>query len=273
VSGERARVLGTAALVAAAASACAKVGNEPGGVVSLGFDTSSVAVVVGDTLRDTLGRLLPLRAAAFGATNDTIQPPAVQIAYSIAPTDTGALRLAGDLAIGVRPRATAVRVFASAGGLQSLAKSVDVIRLPRRLTALALADSAGYVNGVQRSAVSVGGAQLRVEADSGTTAVPVRRVVVRFAFERAAPRVADSVALIDERTPTLTLVPRSPLDTADNTGAVGRRALVFLREGATGRDTLVLRATLAYPAAYQGSTAARDTVRILVPVIGRAATP
>ena len=273
MSERRGAVLGGAALVAALASACAKVGSEPGGVVSLGFDTSSVAVVVGDTLRDTLGRLLRLRATAFDATGDTISAPAVQIDYAVAPTDTGVVRLAGELVLGVALRATAARVFASSGGLQSLAKSVDVIRRPQRLARLALADSATYVVRAQRSAVSTGGAQLRVEGDSGTTSAPVRRVVVRFAVERAAARVADSVTLIDERTVTQTFVPRSTLDTTDNAGTAGRRALVYLREGATGRDTVVLRATLAYPAAYPGTTGARDTVRLVVPVIGRSAAP
>ena len=103
--------------------------------------------------------------------------------------------------------------------------------------------------------------------------MPLRRVVVRFDVQRAAPRIADSVALIDERTVTATFVPSSPLDTADASGTVGRRALVYLRTGATGRDTVVLRATLAYPAAYPGTPARRDTVRVAVPVFTRSATP
>jgi hypothetical protein len=240
-------------------------------VVSLGFDTSTVAVVVGDTLRDTLGAPLPLRAAAFNATGDTIREPAVAIEYVVAPSDTTAatpaVRLAGPLVIGVRLSDTPARLFATAGGLQSLPKSVDVVRRPARLLAVATRDSASYL---AASALSAGGGQVRVVADSANPASVVRRVAVRFAVERAATRVADSVVLVDERTPSFTgtapFVPRSPLDTTDSQGLAGRRVLVFVRPGATATDTVVLRATAAYPARFRAPALAADTVRIAVVV-------
>lgn len=270
---ERAAVLGGAAALALLAGACAEVGGGPTTVVSLGFDTSTVAVVVGDTLRDTLGRLLPLRATAFNGAGDTIREPAVTFGFVVAPSDTAdtaaVVRLAGPLVVGVRLRTTPARVFATAGGLQSLPKSVDVIRRPTRLTRTALADSALYSLGAAQSALSAGGAQLAVTADSSGTPVGVRRVAVRFAVERAAPRLADSVVLIDERAPTFgatSFVPRSPLDTTDGTGAAGRRVLLYLKAAAAGADTIVLRATAAYPARFASATLAADTVRIVVPV-------
>jgi hypothetical protein len=274
VSGSRPTVLGSAALVAALAGACAEVGGGPETVVSLGFDTSTVAVVVGDTLRDTVGRVLPLQATPFDATGDTLRATAVAVSYVVAPSDSAdsaaVVRVAGSLLIGLRLRTTPARVFATAGGLQSLPKSVDVIRRPTRLLAGTAADSAVYVPNAGLSALSAGGAQLRVTADSAGTAVGVRRVAVRFAIERAAVRIADSVVLIDERTPTFTppnlFVPRSPLDTSDGTGVAGRRVLVYLRANATGSDTVVLRATAAHPARFGSATLAADTVRITVPI-------
>lgn len=274
MSGERRALVGGAALLAALAGACAEVGGGPNAAVSLGFDTSTVAVVVGDTLRDTTGLVLPLRAFAFDATGDTLRAPAVPVTYLVAPSDSAdgaaVVRVEGALLIGVRLRSTPGRVFATAGGLQSLPKSVDVIRRPTRLVAGAAADSAIYVPNAGQSALSAGGAQLRVTADSAGTAVGVRRVAVRFAIERAAARVADSVVLIDERAPTFTppnlFVPRSPLDTSDASGVAGRRVLIYLRAGATGADTVVLRATAAYPTQFRSASLAADTVRITVPV-------
>ena len=274
MSGSRRTVLGGAALVAAFAGGCAEVGDGPETVVSLGFDTSTVAVVVGDTLRDTVGRVLPLQATPFDATGDTLRAPAVAVSYVVAPSDSAdsaaVVRVAGSLLIGLRLRTTPARVFATAGGLQSLPKSVDVIRRPTRLVAGTAADSAVYVPNAGLSALSAGGAQLRVTADSAGTRVGVRRVAVRFAVERAAARIADSVVLIDERTPTFTppnlFVPRSPLDTSDATGVAGRRVLVYLRAGAAGTDTVVLRATAAHPARFGSGTLAADTVRITVPI-------
>lgn len=273
--GERGAVLAAAALAAAAAAGCAEVGGGPQTVVSLGFDTSAVAVVVGDTLRDTSGRLLPLQATPFNATGDTLRPPAVVVGYVVAPSDSAdtaaAVRVESALLLGVRLRATPARVFATAGGLQSLPKSVDVIRRPTRVVAGTAADSALYVpNAPGRSAISAGAAQVRVTADSAGAPAGVRRVAVRFAVERAAPRLADSVVLIDERAPAFTatapFVPRSPLDTTDGTGAAGRRVLLYLRANAAGADTVVLRATAAHPARFGSGTLAADTVRIVVPV-------
>lgn len=266
-----AAAVAAAALSGALAGGCAEVGGGPATVVSLGFDTSTVAVVVGDTLRDTLGALLPLRAAAFNATGDTIREPAVAIEYVVAPSDTTAaspaVRLAGPLVIGVRLSDTPARLFATAGGLQSLPKSVDVVRRPTRLLAVATRDSATYL---AASALSAGGGQVRVVADPADPASAVRRVAVRFAVERAAVRVADSVIVVDERTPSFTgaapFVPRSPLDTTDAQGLAGRRVLVFVRPGATATDTVVLRATVAYPARFRAPGLAADTVRIAVVV-------
>ena len=115
MSEPRAVVFGTAGAAAALALAlgCAEVSTAPDAVVSLGFDTSAVAIVVGDTLRDTLGRPLRLRATAFNALSDTVR--GADISYVLAPQDTGVVRLVGDLAIGTRLRDTPARVFASAG--------------------------------------------------------------------------------------------------------------------------------------------------------------
>ena len=265
----RAAVVAGTALGAVAAAACAEVEGGPSAVVALGFDTSTAVVVAGDTLRDTLGQLLPLRAVAYGPTGDTIAAPGAPIAYVLAPGDTAdtaaSVRLAGAIVVGLRTRSTPARVFAVAGGLQSLPKSIDVVRRPIRLVAVVPRDSAVYVAGAQ-SVVATAGSQLRVTADPADTAAGVPRVAVRFAVERAAPRIADSVTVVDERTVTPTLTPTSPLDTTDARGIVGRRAFVYLKPGAADVDTVVLRAVAAHPARFRSSTLASDTVRVVVVV-------
>ena len=276
----RAAVLGVAAL-AAAAAACAEIEGGPTTVVSLAFDTSTVAVVVGDTLRDTLGTLLPLRAVAFNATGDTIREPAVAISYVATLGDTvdsaPAVQISGALAVGLRLRATPTRVFAVAGGLQSLPKSVDVIRRPTRLAAAptAVPDSVPYLGGntaaslrSAQSAVAVP-AQVRVSGDSAGTLVGVRRVAVRFAVVYAAPTVADSVFLVDDRGLAVDVAGAldrgrlSAIDTTEAGGLAGRRVGLLLRSGAAGQDSVVIRATIAYPGRFRGVS---DTVRVVIPV-------
>jgi hypothetical protein len=262
---------------AAAAGACASVSTEPGAIVALGFDTSTVAAVAGDTLRDTLGRPLLLRAAAFNARGDTVRGATLSCVAS--PADTGVIRVADRYVIGVGVSAAAGRVFASAGNLQSLPKNVDVIRVPSAIVRLTAADSAPYTApaqseaGIPPAAISLCGVALvQVTADSSGTAVGIRRVVVRFAVEDSAPAIADSVRLLDERTANFSVtppfVPVSPLDTT-NAGNAGRRVLVYLKVGAAARDTVVLRATFAYPAMFRGAALADDTVRIAIPVVPR----
>ena len=271
----RAAVLVCVSAAAAGAGAGAEVGGGPAGVVALGFDTRTAVVVAGDTLRDTLGQLLPLRAVAYDATGDTIREPAVAIGYVLAPGDTvdpaPSVQLAGALVVGVRQRATPARVFAIAGGLQSLPKSIDVARRPTRLVPVTPRDSAVYVATAQ-SVVSTAGSQLRVTADPADTAAAVPRVAVRFSVEQAAPRIADSVTIVDERAVTPTLTPRSTLDTTDARGIAGRRVYVYLKPGASAADTVVLRAVAAYPAQFRSPTLAADTVRVLV-VVRRQTTP
>ena len=274
-------VVGVGALAAAAAG-CAEIEGGPTTVVSLAFDTSTVAVVVGDTLRDTLGAILPLRATPFNATGDTIREAAVPVSYVATLGDTvdtaPAVQISGALAIGLRVRATPTRVFALAGGLQSLPKSVDVIRRPTRLVAAptAVADSVPYLAGntaaTLRSAQSAvtAPAQVRVSGDSAGTLVGVRRVAVRFAVVYAAPTIADSVFLVDDRglgvdvTGALDRGRFSALDTTDAGGLAGRRVALLLRSGAAGRDSVVLRATIAYPGRIRGVS---DTVRVVIPVL------
>jgi hypothetical protein len=187
------------------------------------------------------------------------------------------VRIAGALVIGARLRETPARVFATAGGLQSLPKSIDVIRRPTRLAPVTVLDSALYTPGTT-SVLSAGSDQVRVTASLADTAASVRRVAVRFVLERAASRIADSVDVIDERPPTFVagavFVPRSPLDTSNGSGVAGRRVLVYLKNGAAGTDTVVLRATVAYPARFGAPpTLVADTVRVTVAVRRRATAP
>ena len=90
-----------------------------------------------------------------------------------------------------------------------------------------------------------------------------------FAGNQQEEALADSVRLVDERTPTATFTPLSPLDTTDASGNAGRRVYVYLRTTAGVRDTVVVRAIFAYPAVYRNPALAADTVRIVIPVVPR----
>ena len=69
----RARVLGAVA-AAAGAAACVEIAAGPGGVASIRLEPLPLppSIVIGDTLRDSTGAVLRLRATAFNENGDTV---------------------------------------------------------------------------------------------------------------------------------------------------------------------------------------------------------
>jgi hypothetical protein len=115
-----------AVALAAAVGSCTEIGTNPNVITALEFDSLPYpAVVTGDTLRDSLGRVTPLRAVAFNGAGGVIANAAIQF-----------LALDSGLTIGPTGIVTAqlrngtVRVIASAPGLQSVAETLIVARRP-----------------------------------------------------------------------------------------------------------------------------------------------
>jgi uncharacterized membrane protein len=119
-------VIPLAVVLAAVAGSCTEIGMSPTTITSLEFDSLPYpAVVTGDTLRDSLGRAVPLHAIAFNAAGRIVPNPsitylALDSGLTIGPTGIVTAQL----------RNGAVRVIASAPGLQSVPETLTVARRP-----------------------------------------------------------------------------------------------------------------------------------------------
>ena len=129
-----------AVVLAAVAGSCTEIGTSPTTITSLEFDSLPFpAVVTGDTLRDSLGRAAPLHAIAFNAAGRIVPNPsitylALDSGLTIGPTGIVTAQL----------RNGAVRVIASAPGLQSVPETLVVARRPDSVIATQRVDTLLY---------------------------------------------------------------------------------------------------------------------------------
>ena len=125
---------------AAVAGSCTEIGTSPTKITALEFDSLPFpAVVTGDTLRDSLGRAAPLHAIAFNAAGQIVPNPsitylALDSGLTIGPTGIVTAQL----------RNGAVRVIASAPGLQSVPEALIVARRPDSVIATQRVDTLLY---------------------------------------------------------------------------------------------------------------------------------
>ena len=129
-----------AVVLAAVVGSCTEIGTSPTTITSLEFDSLPFpAVVTGDTLRDSLGRAAPLHAIAFNAAGRIVPNPsitylALDSGLTIGPTGIVTAQL----------RNGAVRVIASAPGLQSVPETLVVARRPDSVIATQRVDTLLY---------------------------------------------------------------------------------------------------------------------------------
>ena len=121
----------------AGAGACTEVGTDPSVVTAIEFDSLVVgAVAVGDTLRDTTGAPLQLRARAFNADGNEIEDAPIVFftsdALAVHAVDERLLVAADTFHTiegvgGVRTPVTSVRVFARASELQFPGRTLAIV--------------------------------------------------------------------------------------------------------------------------------------------------
>ena len=121
------RLLPIGALVAAAVTgSCTDINAAADHVASLEFDTLPFpAVVAGDSLRDSLGHVRPLRAVAFNSAGDVVPDAAIQYIA----LDSGVAIDGNDILVAQRKTGT-VRLIASTDKIQSGFKLLTVARPP-----------------------------------------------------------------------------------------------------------------------------------------------
>ena len=113
------------ASLGAGLSACNDLGGA-GELAVIEFDSIPYpALLAGDSMRDSLGMVRPLRALAFDGAGQVID----DAEFTFFTTDTGAVIDANDV-LRVTRRDGTVRLVASSSGLQSAARTVRVTRRP-----------------------------------------------------------------------------------------------------------------------------------------------
>lgn len=218
-----------AALVAGAS--CTDLPSNPNAPFAIEFRrTPSPSVVSGDSLRDSLGVVAPLRAVVFNAKGDTIRGAAVKYRLvpiakdSVAPAKVDSItgRVTADPTLAFANRS--FRVYAEAGGIQTLAETLYVTRRP---DALVKVDSVVTMrlsflpsdSLAMSPAVSV---RLRHVTDglAGDTVVPHYEVRFRITSPASAATDTSYVMLTggDRR--------RSEVDTTDASGVASRQVRV-----------------------------------------------
>jgi hypothetical protein len=247
---------------ATAVTACLDLSSPGAGVLSVAqFRLPYPAVVAGDTLRDTLGRAVPLSIVALDARGDTVADPDASFFVSssaVIVTPQGFL-------LGVSPGESPVRVVAQVGGLQ-VENRVDVVPRPTdaiRVTPAEIAPLEYTPGSGQTALLRSPELSLRVEAGSGAASEPVRSWIVRYEITRAPQGVpgAEGVAFLGNESGVPTAV-----DTTNASGVASRRVLVrqALLPGLAG-DTVEVRAAVT----ERGTHVEGSPVIFRIPIVSR----
>jgi hypothetical protein len=227
------------------AVSCREIPAPGNGVQSISaLILGSPGLVAGDTLRDSLGLVVPLNVIAYGIDNQPLDP---QPAPAFVVLDTGAILADGRYLVGVTP-GTTVRVVGEVGSLQTIPTIVKVTLSPEALVAT---DST--MHHVRYSTLDSISQELntRVLHYSSSDTSGVEAVIVHYRIV-AMPPAAGSIppaALVNGNIP-------SDRDTTLNTGRSART--LRLRPAQIGKnplveDTVIVDADASYRGASIGT--------------------
>jgi len=251
------RAAGVAVLVAAVGAACNEVGTNPNAPVAIQLDApASPSVLLGDTLRDSLGRAAPLHVVVFNYKNDSIT--GIPVSF-LAVDSTGSVSVDQSLGIvvghGLIPQ---VLVVATAGGLQSVPDTIAVVDTPSVMLALDSArDSVDYTfaNGLRDTTLT-----LRVRLAHLPDSAFVPRYQVRYTIVHPSPfddTDSTNVQLVKAST-----IPQL-VDTTDATGStnLGLRITPFTH---AFNDSIVVDVSATAPGGLPAGSPVRYVRRITV---------
>ncbi len=232
------------------ALSCTDIQSSPDAVLSIQLDTlAAPAVVVGDTLRDTLGVIVHPVVRAFNYQGEEIPSPTV---YFVSPDSGVTVDSASGVVVGDSLRSTPARIVATVGTLQAIQK-VSVTLQPDFIVAAEGLDTLAYSildESKDRSkALTV---SLHHGVAGADSAVP--SWIVSFAI--VSQHKAGLVELVDEAGKP------SMVDTTDATGIAGR--LIQLHpvnlDSVTQVDSVIVNAT----AKYRGVPVSGSPVRLVL---------
>ena len=242
-----------------AGAACSDLTTVPGGPQSLAIDSLPFpAVVVGDTLRDTLGIVRALSARVYDGANRLI--PGAPVRFVALDTGVALDSLTGRL-VGINRR-TSVRLVASVNSLQTLAKTIGVSNRPdtgsnpdslRRLVYVTVPRNDPANSYSLR--VRVGSLPLVPGTSSDSV---VEGWLVKFQLTRLPSSVVDSTLLTAG-------VSNSPWAVTDGSGIASKTLRVVPKLGSRTNDTAVVQASVT----YRGAHVRGSPVTIVVPLAAR----
>jgi hypothetical protein len=239
------------AVSAAFLLACTEISSNKNDVLSVRFDTlAAPSVVVGDTLRDTLGVISLARATAFNYQNDSILSPPVRFRALDRGVTVDSLN---GLIIGDSLRATAVRIIASVGPVQAQQLLSTTLRPDTIFNPTALPDSLVYSFADTTKNISVGAGIELMHRSTVDSAVP--NYIVSFAI--TSPLNNAAVELVNDAGLA------SHVDTTSSDGTARRRIRLHLGIAGTNvPDSVIIAAT----AKYRGSNVKGSPVRVVVKI-------
>jgi len=236
MSGPRTRLGVLFSLAAAAVIGCADLGTDPQLAVAIEFDSIPYpAVIAGDTLRDSLGIAAPLRAVAYNGRGNVITGGTFQFVS----LDTGVTIDASGIVVASR-RDGFVRLVASANGLQSPTRRLEVTRRPAQVAATG-ATTISYGYALPDVAGNIAPA-LNVLVTSDDTVGGLSPTVVGWLVRWRTVHNGDTLGVADTTFVTLldqgTL--RSRLDTTGTDGTSSRRLRVFANRLTASVDSFIV---------------------------------
>lgn len=234
-------MLAGAALLVAGLS-CGEVPTLPEGVAYISaIILPSPAVALGDTLRDSLGVVAPIRIYGIDNSGDTVRNISPVFVVTTVP-GKGVRLVAGDLVIGDSLRT--VQIVGQVGSrLQTPPASLDVVLQPDSIAVASAASARFPVPGTGEVTSTVALAVTVTSPPNGATTprAGVKSIVVRYSVTKVYPDSAaipdTTLVLIDDagrfRLPT----GRDAADTTDPSGNASRR----IRAIPLGFDSVEIR--------------------------------
>jgi hypothetical protein len=181
--GVRGGLLAIVAMLATiGAISCTKVGTDPTVPVAIEFFGPPLpSVVLGDSMRDTSGKAVPLRATVFNSDDQPIPDAPIHF-LALDPVSRVALDTTTGILVG---RDTGqVRVIAHVGSLQSQPITLRVVQPPTAIIPLdPLVDTLDFVIDFATGRDTLQNMRVRLVHVAGTDTVNVPSYLVRYTFE------------------------------------------------------------------------------------------
>jgi len=233
-------LMAIAVAAATSAVACTDVSTDPNAVVGLRFDGSAYpSIVLGDSLRDSLGTLQPLSATPLNYKGEAIE--GVEVLFSSPDTVLRMLENGNVFARTLKPGNTAALVFAGVGSLQSQPDDLFIVPRADSIRPAVEADTAFIADGRAVSPEELAYTVL------GDTAVNKPKMTVQSWLVSFQLRYRNAILVSTDRSVAYscaTVGTRNVLsfvDTTDGSGRASRK--VCVRAPRLPEDTIFLIAT------------------------------